>query len=156
VRLGSLEVVMTVEENRTHAREMLEAFQRGDQEALLELLDPEVEVYSPPQLANAGSFHGREGYLEWSREWFDAWEHFEVDARSIEAVGEHHVLTTVQQRGRGKGSGIEVEMEACYMGEVHDGRATRFHLYQTREDALAAAREGEAGRAPRPERSPEP
>jgi ketosteroid isomerase-like protein len=135
------------QESVSHARSMLEAFQRGDVEALLELLDPEVEVYSPPQLANGGRFHGREGYLRWSTEWFEAWDEFEVEATAIEPVGEHHVLTSVQQRGRGKGSGVVVEMEACYMGEVHDGLATRFHLYQTREEALEAARAVESEQA---------
>jgi ketosteroid isomerase-like protein len=135
---------MSKEESLAHARDQLAAFERGDLEAVLELLHPEVEIYSPPQLANSGTFHGREGYLEWSREWFDAWEEFEIEATSIEAVGEHHVLTSVRQRGRGKGSGIEIEMQACYMGEIHDGQATRFHLYPTREQALAAATEGEA------------
>jgi len=133
------------EERVEHARAIHAAFERGDLEGLLDLLDPEVEVYSPPELANAGTFRGREGYLQWSREWFDAWEEFVVEAKSIEAVGEHHVLTTVTQRGKGKGSGIEIGMDAFYLGEVHDGRATRFHLYPSREQALEAAREGESG-----------
>ena len=134
---------MSSEGSVAHARELLAAFERGDIEALLGLLDPEVEIYSPPPLANAGTFHGRDGYLEWSREWFDAWENFEIEATSIEAVGEYHVLTSVRQRGRGKGSGIEIEMEAHYLGEVRDGLAVRFHLYPTREQALEAARQRE-------------
>jgi ketosteroid isomerase-like protein len=136
---------MSREESLAHARAQLDAFERGDVERLLELMHPEVEIYSPPDLANGGTFHGREGYLEWSREWFDVWEEFQIEATEIEAVGENHVLTTVRQRGRGKGSGIEIEMEACYMGEIHDGQATRLHLYPTREQALAAAEEGESG-----------
>jgi ketosteroid isomerase-like protein len=139
---------MSREESVAHAEAILDAFQRGDIEALLELLDPEVEIFSAPALANAGYFHGREGYLQWSRDWFEAWDEFAVEAVSIEPVGEHHVLTFVHQRGRGKGSGVEVEMEACYMGEIHGGQATRFHLYpnleQAREAALAGERSGAA------------
>ena len=135
------------EENVAHAHRLVEAFQRGDLEGLLALLDPEVEIFASPELANAGRFHGREGYLQWSREWFEAWDDFHVEAKAIEPVGEHHVLTSVHQRGRGKGSGVEVEMEACYMGEVHDGLATRLHLYPTREQALEAARGGDPGGA---------
>jgi hypothetical protein len=40
---------------------------------------------------------------------------------------------------------VEVEMRACYMADIHDGMATRFHLYPDREKALQAAREGESG-----------
>jgi ketosteroid isomerase-like protein len=135
---------MSKEESLAHARDLLAAFEGGDLEGLLALLDPEIEVFSPRELANGGTFHGHEGYLEWTKEWFDAWEEFEIEATSIEAVGEHHVLTEVRQRGRGKGSGIEIDMTACYMGEVHGGRATRLHLYPSREQALAAAKEGES------------
>ncbi len=48
------------ERNLAIAREGLEAFQRGDIEAFLNLLDPDVEIYSPPDLANPAQFRGRD------------------------------------------------------------------------------------------------
>ena len=63
----------------------------------------------------------------------------------IEPVGEHHVVVSCIQSARGKSSGIPVEMDAIYMFEMWDGRARRFHLYDTREEALAEAQRGEAG-----------
>ncbi|MDQ2940264.1 MAG: nuclear transport factor 2 family protein [Actinomycetota bacterium] len=133
------------ERNLAIAREGLEAFQRGDIEAFLNLLDPDVEIYSPPDLANPAQFRGRDGWLRWASRWLDAWETFELEAEGFEPVGEHHVLMKTRQHGIGKGSGVEVEMRVYYMLEYHDGLATRVHLYADREQALEEARAGEQG-----------
>ncbi|MEK6250548.1 MAG: nuclear transport factor 2 family protein [Actinomycetota bacterium] len=133
------------ERNLEIAREGLEAFQRGDIETFLNFLDPDVEVFSPPELPNPAHFTGRDGYLPWASRWLDAWESFELEAEAFEPVGEHHVLMTALQRGVGKGSGVEVEMRVCYMLEYRDGLATRVHLYANRELALEEARSGEQG-----------
>jgi ketosteroid isomerase-like protein len=131
--------------NLATARQGLEDFQRGDIEAFLNLLDPDVEVFSPPELPNPAHFTGRDGYLPWTSRWLDAWESFELEAEAFEPVGEHHVLMTALQRGVGKGSGVEVEMRVYYMLQYRDGLATRVHLYADREQALEEARAGEQG-----------
>lgn len=138
---------MSEADNVAFTRELLAAFRRGDVEGFLALLDPEVDVFNSPELANPGRFTGREGYLRWSTEWLDVWETFVVEPEAVQPVGEHHVVMPVRQHGKGKDSGVEVEMRACYMVEIHDGKATRFHLYPNREQALEAAREGESGPA---------
>jgi ketosteroid isomerase-like protein len=130
--------------NLAVAREGLEAFRRSDIDAFLNLLDPDVEIFSPPELPNPAQFTGREGYVRWASQWLDAWESFELEAEALEPVGEHHVLMTTRQHGKGKGSGVEVEMRVYYMLEYRDGLATRVHLYADRERALQAAREGES------------
>src|SRR5882724_2288669 len=101
------------EQNAELASELLVTFHSGDIEALLARLDPEVEVFSNPELPNPGTFKGRDGYLQWIGPWLEAWESFEVEAEAVEPVGQHHVVVTAHQTGRGRGSGVEVEMEAC-------------------------------------------
>ena len=59
--------------------------------ALLELYHPEVEITGRDWM-NAGPFHGHEGFMEWSRLWFEAWEDFEYDVESVVPVGERHVV----------------------------------------------------------------
>jgi ketosteroid isomerase-like protein len=133
------------EENVALSRAATEAFGRGDIDAFLATLDPEVEIFSTPELPNPGRFVGREGWIEWTSQWFDAWADFEVDVEKYEPVGQHHVLLTARQRAKGAGSGVPVEMLVYYLAEYRDGLATRFHLYATREQALEVARTGEAG-----------
>jgi ketosteroid isomerase-like protein len=130
-------------ENVARAGEAVEAYRRGDVEVFLAFLDPEVDIFSTPELANPGRFAGRDGFVTWSSAWLDAWETFEIEPEGYLPVGHHHVLIPVRQRGKGKGSGVEVEMRTCYMVEIHDDLATRFHLYPDREKALEAARAGE-------------
>jgi ketosteroid isomerase-like protein len=74
--------------NLTIARQGLEAFRQGDIETFLSLLDPDVEVFSPPALPNPAHFRGRDGYLPWIGRWLEAWESFELEGETVEAVGE--------------------------------------------------------------------
>jgi ketosteroid isomerase-like protein len=73
--------------NLAVAREGLEAFRRGDIETFLNLLDPDVEVFSPPELPNPAQFTGRDGYLPWASQWLDAWEPFELDSEGLSPWG---------------------------------------------------------------------
>jgi uncharacterized protein len=127
-------------ENVRLAREGFDAFNRGDVDAVLAMLDPEVEVFAAPEFPNSGTFHGHDGYLRWVGEWLEAWDRFVIEVLEIEPVGDDHVVSLVHQRGRGRGSGIEVTQDVAFMWEVRDGRAVRFHLYPDRDAALAGVR----------------
>ena len=50
-------------------REGFEAFNRGDAEAVLAVLDPAVESHVGPSLANTGTWHGHAGFLEMLGTW---------------------------------------------------------------------------------------
>jgi ketosteroid isomerase-like protein len=127
------------EKNLELARRGIDAYNRGDLEAVVELLSPQVEVYAPPQLINAGTYRGRHGFLEWVRRWDEVWEERHIEAERIEPVGEDHVVVSVHQFGKGGGSGIHVEMRIAQLFEIQDGEVVRFHLYPDRETAFAAA-----------------
>jgi hypothetical protein len=144
---------MSSEARAGRARHNVELFEQGlaafaeqGAEALVELLDPEVEIHSSPELANAGDFHGVGGYKRWTARWFDAWDEYELYAELIEPVGDRHVVASCRQQARGRASGAEVEMKLAYMVEVDADHIRRFHLYPTRTEALAEARRGEAER----------
>jgi ketosteroid isomerase-like protein len=132
------------ERNVALAKRAVEAYQRGDLDAFLDLMDPDFEVFNSPEMPNAGTFRGHEGYLRWIGEWLDAWEYFKLDPQEYVPVGERHVLIRQRQYGKGKGSGVEVDMEVWYMAEFRDGVGVRMHLYPTREQALEVALAGEA------------
>jgi ketosteroid isomerase-like protein len=125
-------------------RRAFDAFDAGDVDGVLALLDPEVEVYMPNDLPNSGTFRGHEGYLKWVGNWLEAWDDFTVEIREIEPVGERHVVAHARQSATGKGSGIPVEMEIAYMTETRDGRAIALHLYQSADEARRVAAEREA------------
>jgi ketosteroid isomerase-like protein len=124
----------------------VEAFRRGDLDAVLELLDPEIEVYMPSELANSGTYRGHDGYRRWLAQWLEAWDDFDLELDDIEAVGRTHVVSRAHQTARGRGSGIPVEMWISYLWDVRDGHAVALHLYPTRDEAVEVAerREREA------------
>jgi uncharacterized protein len=129
---------VVAEENVEIVRAGLELFNGGEREALLELFDEDVEVYSSEELPNGGRFRGRAGYLEWVGAWLDAWEDFRVEALDYEPVDDRHVVVAMRQRGRGRLSGVEIAMDVFNLFELRDGRLVRFHLYPDRDSALAA------------------
>ena len=119
-------------------RRGFDAYNRGDLEALIEILHPDVELHADQELVNGGDFRGHDGYIRWNAEWTEAWEEFTIDLRAVDPIGGRYILADTHQAGRGAGSGIEVEMAAYWVFEVADGQVIRMHLYASRERALAA------------------
>ena len=125
-------------ENIELTRRSFEAFNRGDIDAVLERLAPDVEIYADPGLPNSGNFHGHEGALLWFERWLEAWETFTIEPEEIIPVGDELVVC-VLQRGRGRGSGVEVSMRIAYVMTIRDGKTTRLHLYPDKDKALEVA-----------------
>jgi ketosteroid isomerase-like protein len=120
--------------------EVLGAYARGDEETLRARMDPEIEIYGHPEIVNAGTFHGFDGFKQWTREWEEAWEEITYDLGELVEVGDALLVAPVHIVGRGAGSGVEIDSVFGWLYEWHDGRSTRFHVYPTVELALEAAR----------------
>jgi ketosteroid isomerase-like protein len=121
------------------------AYESGDIEAALEMMDPGIVVHASREFLNSGTFHGHEGFLRWIGQWNDAWDSFEQEVLDLEAVGERHVVAGVHQTARGAGSGVVVEQDAAYLWDVREGRGVYLGLYMDREQARRVARERESG-----------
>jgi len=125
------------------ARAGFEAFEAGDNDAVAELLSEDVEVFSTPELANPGTFHGRQGYRDWIGPWIDAWQEIEMEISRMTPVGERHVVAEVRQVGRGR-EGIEVSMDVAFLFEIDDdGLVSYLALLPGGEPAMSLARERE-------------
>jgi ketosteroid isomerase-like protein len=120
-----------------------ELYNAGDLGAALEIFDPEVEVYSSPELANSGTFRGVDDLVRWITTWNEAWGSFRLDPVETVPVGEHHAVTRMHQTGVGRGSGVEVTMDAGWLYEFRDRRCVHVAVHPSFDDALAAARERE-------------
>jgi ketosteroid isomerase-like protein len=127
--------------NAQVAIEGLAAYQRGDEETLRGFFDPEAEIYSEPGVINSGTYHGFEGFMTWVRQWEEAWEEARYEPLEFIDVDESHLVIRVRVVGRGAGSGIETDREFGWLYEIKDGRATRYHLYETAEKAVETARQ---------------
>jgi ketosteroid isomerase-like protein len=118
----------------------IEAYNRGDQDALAEFVSEDMVAVVPDGMANAGVYHGPEGFRQMMAGWDEAWEEFTVDVEELVEEGDA-LIAQVLQYGRGRGSGIETRMHAFYVLHVRDGRLCGWRWCQSREEALRHARE---------------
>ncbi len=114
------------------------ALQRGDLDAMLEMIDPEVEIRDRPEAPDAGVYHGREGVLYALGLNDDAFESFELaPERFVET--KTHVVVILILRVRGRESGIPVEERIAHLWTLREGRAIRLQVYTDPDDAIAEA-----------------
>jgi ketosteroid isomerase-like protein len=119
-------------------RGAFDAFNRGDIDAVIGRLDPEIDVSVAPGLAHAGVWHGTDGFLEMLESWSEPFESLRNELLSLEFVDSEHVIAAMRQTAVGAGSGVPVEMDIFYLFGVRDLRLTRFHVCADRAAALAA------------------
>jgi ketosteroid isomerase-like protein len=118
---------------------VLGAYVQGDEETLRGLMDPDVEIHTEPGLINAGTYHGLDGFFEWTDHWEEAWDDVDYELGEMIDIDEHRIVVPVRIVGRGAGSGLEVDSTFGWMYEWKNGRSTRFHVYSSVDGAVEAA-----------------
>jgi ketosteroid isomerase-like protein len=131
-------------ENTEIVRRLIEAWNRGDYAAALTLIDPAIEVNVAYQSGFDGIYRGHSGLTELMGVFWAEFAGPSIEIEEVVLSGDDVVLG-VRFSGRGKRSGIDVEAPAWHTWSVHEGKAVRWQLVRTKQDALAAA--GRARRA---------
>jgi ketosteroid isomerase-like protein len=125
------------------ARQGIGAFNAGDMAGMMAVISPDIEVYASPEMANAGRYHGHDGFMSWITAWIEAWEEISAEVTDTTAVGERHIATAIHQEGRGR-EGIALSMELAFLFEVgSDGLCAYMAMVPTPEEAIELARERE-------------
>ncbi|MGZ5326477.1 MAG: nuclear transport factor 2 family protein [Solirubrobacterales bacterium] len=120
------------------------AFSAGDLETLLKLCHEEIEVtVAPGQAIGAGTHNGHQGYREWYERCRESFDDLKVQVLDVLPIGARHLVVVVKLAATGKESGSPVEMESGNMLGFRDGNVIALHVYATREEAVAAAKERE-------------
>jgi ketosteroid isomerase-like protein len=133
----------TREVRESLARAGMEAFNAGDMDRMLAALASDVEVYASPETANAGNFRGHDGFTTWIAAWLDAWEAISAEVSDTILVGDRHIVTAIDQEGRGR-DGIELTMKLAFLFDVNDrGECTYLAMVPTPEEAVEIAEERE-------------
>ena len=126
------------EENVEIVRRVYEADARGDTAAALELIDPEIEIEYRGQLIDKdATYHGHAGIrqlMESIRENFDEF-HVEIEEHFTH---DEHVVVALHQRAVGKASGVPVDIHIGQVWTLRDGKAVRWRIYRSKEEALKA------------------
>ena len=126
------------EENVEVVRGMYEAFSRGDADASLSCLDPDV-VLDATHRVDGRIGRGRDEAARMLGEWLSTWEDWTEEVEEIRDLGDNRVLVLSTQRGRGRGSGLDFENKFGMLYELDQGKIVRWTVYDDRSKALKAA-----------------
>jgi ketosteroid isomerase-like protein len=126
-------------ENVEIVRRAFEAFAREGPAAVVDFWDPEIELWLPSGMVQAGgTYRGHAAVLEWMKEWAEAWDEIDYKPEEFTEAGDS-VLVSVLYDGRGKGSGVRVEGRFWYLITLRNGKTVRWELYPEKTQALEAA-----------------
>jgi ketosteroid isomerase-like protein len=128
------------------ARRGIDAFNRGDVEALAADTTEDVELF--PALAGAvegGRFRGRGGIEAYFQITAETWDEFRILAEDFYDLG-HGVLVVGRICGRGKGSRVPVEAPNAIVMDFRGAKVWRIHSYFDRAEAQDVALEAMSGK----------
>jgi ketosteroid isomerase-like protein len=128
-------------ENVELAREAIDALNRGDLDAWLAFLSPDVVWEALPGVPGIGElYRGRAEVRGWIEELWEVAEgvvHTEIE--QITDLGEDRVFLALVLTARGRGSGVPFEMHTWSVVWFAEGLVTRRQVFWARDEALEAA-----------------
>ena len=120
-------------------RQFTEAWERRDSEAMVELVDPNVEQHGTV----GGLEEGRvlRGISEIARDYErveEMWDEHRIEIERVIDAGDQ-VIVLQREYQRGRSSGVELVIDAAVIFTLRDGRIIRMQGYMDRAAALEAA-----------------
>ena len=129
------------------SQENVEAFKRGidasnrrDIEALLEVLGPEVEWHTVVHAVLTGDatvFRGHDGVREMFGDLYEAFDEIQIDVSEIRDLGDR-LVAIGRNHSRGKESGAELEFPFAFLVEFKNGKAVSVRAFSDPKEALEA------------------
>jgi ketosteroid isomerase-like protein len=116
---------------------LVEAWNRADVEAFLDLFHPDCEVIFPPEVPEPGPFRGHAELRGWVEGFLAAWETHRADVVELIAKG-GIVFAMLHLTGRGSGSGIELDETDAHVFTFGGGKIARWRNFSDRTEALKA------------------
>jgi ketosteroid isomerase-like protein len=108
-------------------------------EAMLEYLHPKVEWRVRPDLPDAGTYRGHDGFRALLAEFDQAFEEQHYEPLELIALGSEAVAVPLRWWGRGRASGATVvERHETWVFTIRDRLITRVEEFATKDEALEA------------------
>ncbi len=127
-------------ENLEIVTRAITAFNERGVEALIPFIHPEFEGRTPPNLASEpDTYRGHDGVRRWFDSFYEVMDDIRWDTRGFaKQVGEK-VVIQFTLRARGKTTGLDFGQDAVMVWTLRDGKGIRIELFETIDEALAAA-----------------
>jgi ketosteroid isomerase-like protein len=117
-------------------RTAYEGFARRDMDAVLSVMDPDIEWDATDALAHTGFYHGHEGVADYINTMSEAWDEYELlPEQFIESSDARHMMVLGRVRGR-LVSGQDVDARFAHVLQLEGGKVTRLKVCLDREAAL--------------------
>ena len=114
----------------------VDAFNRRDLDALLAVMDDDVEVVSR-LVAIEGSLNGHDGMRRWWKSWFDVWPDYKIEVVEVRDLRDV-TLATLRALGHGAGSDVPFEDLAWQLARWRRGKCVLWRVFNNRDEALEA------------------
>jgi ketosteroid isomerase-like protein len=125
------------QENVEIVRRGYEAYARGDLEAILADLHPDIVTFR--EEPDGATFNGPEGFLRGIAEWVEDFDEFAATAEELIDANDRQVIVRVHQTATGARSGARIEGDFWFVHTLADSKLTRLDMLTTKEKALKAA-----------------
>ena len=122
----------------------LRAWERVDLDYLVETCHADIVVRQVPEIPDARTYTGPEGFVDALLDWPRQWEDFRMEPRRIFAADGEHLVVVALHRGRPPSMDIEVEAEIAFLLRYRDGLTYEWDMFLTDEEALRRAAERRA------------
>ena len=127
-------------------RGLFEAFAARDAQALLDLVDPQIEFFGPTAtiLREGRCYRGHEGMRRYLRDVEALWQRLDLDPQRFTEVGSH-VVVLGRVSGRAH-DGLEIDTPAAWVWRVEAGLVTWGCAYGDPDQMPRSLQEGARGR----------
>ena len=125
------------EEVLTMVRAGYEAYNRGDIEAALAPLHPDIEWWPAADEPITEPYRGHEGYRMLIAAARDGVTNLRAEIEALRAIRDQ-VVARVRFSGRGEASGAPVEILETQVARLRDGKIIEVHEYREWGEALQA------------------
>lgn len=111
------------------------AFNRGDIDATVEGLDPQIEWTEPAEFPGGGTYHGRDGVKRYLTQSRAAWAEISSEPEQFIAAG-NRIVVFVHAKLRPKGSNEWQDVRLADVYTVRDGKIVEMRAFADRQEAL--------------------
>jgi ketosteroid isomerase-like protein len=134
---------MSAQENIALVYRGLDAFSRGDFDAGVKDMQPDIEWHLsfrlPDLPLDKPVYHGQDEVRRLWAAFRSGWAKLTVTLEEVVDAREDFVVVRTRFVGRGGASGIEVDRTVFYLFEIAAGKLKRLRPFDTRRKALEAA-----------------
>ncbi len=126
------------DENVEIVRQLVQAFNDRDVDAMLPLIHPDAEIESLRAQLEGRAYRGREGVRQMFADFDEDWTFVRIHTERVSASGDR-VVALGRLHARGRASGADLDVPIGFVWTFRDGKAVHAKTFSDQDKALRAA-----------------